>query len=112
MPGWAWRPATVVAWLAVLTLLAFGATVLDAWWWRGTRTTHATTQQLVGQLLLTDLALFTEARYTRHISQADRHTPFQDHPVALEHFPSGSLVSPVRIPTHMPTDQPDAHTLD
>jgi hypothetical protein len=43
---------------------------------------------------LTDLALFTEARYTRHLSQADYHTPFQDHPLALEHFPSGSLVMP------------------
>ena len=43
---------------------------------------------------LTDLALFTEARYTRHLSQADHHAPFQDHPMALEHFPSGSMVSP------------------
>jgi hypothetical protein len=43
---------------------------------------------------LTDLTLFTEARYTRHLSQADYHTPFQDHPFALEHFPSGSLVLP------------------
>jgi hypothetical protein len=43
---------------------------------------------------LTDLALFTEARYTRHLSQADYHTAFQDHPFALEHFPSGSLVLP------------------
>ncbi|MBF0162954.1 MAG: hypothetical protein HQL97_00750 [Magnetococcales bacterium] len=63
---------------------------------------HETTEagQLVEKLLLTDLALFTEARYTRHITQADRHTPFQDHPVALEHFPSGSLVPPARIPNH------------
>jgi hypothetical protein len=45
-------------------------------------------------LELTDLSLFTEARYTRHLSQADLHTPFQDHPFAFEHFPSGSLVSP------------------
>jgi len=52
--------------------------------------------QLVGQLGLTDLALFTEARYTRHPSQADLHSAFQDHPMSLEHFPSGSLVSPPR----------------
>lgn len=45
-------------------------------------------------LELTDLCLFTEARYTRHLSQADLHTPFQDHPFAFEHFPSGSLVLP------------------
>jgi hypothetical protein len=49
---------------------------------------------LVHQLGLTDLALFTEARYTRHLSQSDLHSAFQDHPVALEHFPSGSLLLP------------------
>jgi hypothetical protein len=43
---------------------------------------------------LTDPALFTEARYARHVSQADRHAAFQDHPLALEHFPAGSLVPP------------------
>ncbi|MFA5081654.1 MAG: hypothetical protein WC474_03795 [Hydrogenophilaceae bacterium] len=43
---------------------------------------------------LTDLALFTEARYTRHPTQADRHAAFQDHPGALEHFPSGALMPP------------------
>ncbi len=52
--------------------------------------------RLVRDLGLTDLALFTEARYTRHLSQADRHTPFQDHPLALDHFPSGALVAPPR----------------
>jgi hypothetical protein len=51
---------------------------------------------LAGRLALTDLALFTEARYTRHPSQADFHAPFQDHPAALEHFPSGSFVPPPR----------------
>lgn len=54
--------------------------------------------RLVAELGLTDLALFTEARYTRHLSQADLHSAFQDHPMALEHFPSGSLVLP---PAHL-----------
>ncbi|SJZ89089.1 hypothetical protein SAMN02745119_01930 [Trichlorobacter thiogenes] len=49
---------------------------------------------LVHRLRLTDLCLFTEARYTRHPAMADLHAPFQDHPTALEHFPSGSLVTP------------------
>jgi hypothetical protein len=49
-------------------------------------------RQLVGALALTDLCLFTEARYTRHPGLADLHSPFQDHPMALEHFPSGSLL--------------------
>ncbi|MCX7142674.1 MAG: hypothetical protein NT123_16720 [Proteobacteria bacterium] len=51
-------------------------------------------QSLVRQLGLTDLCLFTEARYTRHPSQADLHSAFQDHPFALEHFPTGSILPP------------------
>ncbi len=50
--------------------------------------------QIVQNLGLTDLCLFTEANYTRHLSQADLHTPFQDSPMSLEHFPSGSIVAP------------------
>lgn len=49
---------------------------------------------LVKNLRLTDLCLFTEARYTRHLSQADLNTAFQDHPLSLEHFPSGSFAQP------------------
>jgi hypothetical protein len=49
---------------------------------------------LVARLGLTDPVLFTEARYTRHPTQADLQSAFQDHPVALEHFPTGSLVPP------------------
>jgi hypothetical protein len=52
--------------------------------------------EIVRKLQLTDLCLFTEASYTRHLSQADLHTPFQDSPMSLEHFPSGSLVAPPR----------------
>jgi hypothetical protein len=50
--------------------------------------------EMVRTLRLTDLCLFTEARYTRHPAMADRFAPFQDHPGAMEHFPSGSLVTP------------------
>jgi hypothetical protein len=49
---------------------------------------------VAGSLELTDLALFTEARYTRHPSQADLHSAFQDHPTSLEHFPMGSVAGP------------------
>ena len=59
---------------------------------RGMAPLIAQRSALVAALDLTDLALFTEARYTRHPSQADLHSPFQDHPLALEHFPTGSLV--------------------
>jgi hypothetical protein len=51
-------------------------------------------EELVRSLSLTDLCLFTEARYTRNPALADLHTPFQDHPCSLEHFPSGSLLTP------------------
>ena len=57
---------------------------------------------LAKELQLTDLCLFTEARYTRHPSMADFHAPFQDHPLALEHFPSGSLVAPPRFRSEAP----------
>lgn len=49
---------------------------------------------MVKILMLTDLCLFTEARYTRNLSQADLNTAFQDHPLSLEHFPSGSFTQP------------------
>jgi hypothetical protein len=78
--------------MAILVLL-FGLTLADAAW--RSRTADLTASQaLVRELGLTDLSLFTEARYTRHPSQADRHSPFQDHPAALEHFPTGSLLAP------------------
>ncbi len=50
--------------------------------------------KIVKRLELTDLCLYTEASYTRHLSQADLHTPFQDYPMSLEHFPSGSILQP------------------
>ena len=53
---------------------------------------------IVRVLALTDLCLATEARYTRHPSMADVHTPFQDHPLSLDHFPSGALMAP---PPHL-----------
>jgi hypothetical protein len=49
---------------------------------------------VVKNLELTDLCLFTEARYTRHLSQTDLHSAFQDHPMSLEHFPTGSIAGP------------------
>lgn len=65
-------------------------------------------QTLVRELGLTDLCLFTEARYTRHPAMADRHAAFQDHPLGLEHFPSGSLVPPPAFPSrpHAPVPAP------
>ncbi|MCF8482021.1 MAG: hypothetical protein K9H25_16470 [Rhodospirillum sp.] len=75
-------------------LAAVLGTVLDAAFRRGEGETGRGTARMVADLGLTDLALFTEARYTRNPSLADLHTPFQDHPLALDHFPSGSLIGP------------------
>jgi len=54
--------------------------------------------QQVKSLELTDLCLFTEASYTRHLAMADRFTPFQDSPMVFEHFPSGAVTGP---PAHL-----------
>jgi hypothetical protein len=53
---------------------------------------------IVRALTLTDLCLFTDARYTRHPTMADLHAPFQDHPMAFEHFPSGAIMA---APAHL-----------
>lgn len=57
-------------------------------------------RQLVSQLGLTDLCLVTEARYTRHPTQADLFSAFQDYPLSMEHFPSGAILVPPRYGRH------------
>lgn len=52
-------------------------------------------RELVRSLKLTDFSIWTEARYTRHPSQTDFFSPFQDFPSSLEHFPAGSVIAPV-----------------
>ncbi|BCS98759.1 hypothetical protein DSLASN_43910 [Desulfoluna limicola] len=65
-------------------------------------------RRLVETLMLTDLAFWTEARYTRHPSQVDFFTPFQDFPGAIEHFPAGSILAPPPMSTlqRVQTDTP------
>jgi hypothetical protein len=92
------RKSTSFLLFTAISLLAFAMFSLHADY----STTKAEPQrryrsQLVKELQLTDLCLFTEARYTRHLSMADTHSAFQDHPVALEHFPSGALTRPAVI---------------
>lgn len=89
------RPAHRALLLLLCLFAAFLLSFVDAWRLRTLRA--AVTYEsagLVERLGLTDPVLFTEARYTRHLSQADLQSAFQDHPVALEHFPTGSLVRP------------------
>jgi hypothetical protein len=53
-------------------------------------------RQIVADLGLTDLALSTEARYTRHLALSDRAVVGMDHPGALDHFPSTLFFAPVQ----------------
>jgi hypothetical protein len=89
------QKSTIFFFSAALAFLLFLMMATHAAWrQRADLEALQTKRLLVGALQLTDIALFTDARYVRHLSQADLHTPFQEHPAALEHFPSGSLVSP------------------
>lgn len=83
-----------------IVLALFCSTFVDAAYLRAARAAAlAESGALAARLGLTDLSLFTEARYTRHPTQADLHSAFQDHPLAFEHFPSGSLMPPPRMLT-------------
>lgn len=76
-----------------------GGIVMHADWLRQDRMAQLERRRdMVGRLGLSDLCIFTDARYARHPSMADRHTPFQDHPLSFEHFPSGSILS---VPPHL-----------
>jgi hypothetical protein len=85
------------AFVAVTAIQIIVLAGLYAWSVRTARTRTAEEiprkQELVERLELTDLAIWTEARYTRHPSQADFFAPFQDGPSSLEHFPAGSVVA-------------------
>jgi len=88
--------------LAFLALAGglFLLTFADAAWLRARRAQGLAWEiELAARLELTDVCLSTEARYTRHLSQADLHSAFQDHPLGLEHFPSGSILPPPKALT-------------
>ena len=53
-------------------------------------------RDVVSCLGLTDLALSTEARYTRHPAVSDSLVIGMDHPGALDHFPSTMFWVPIR----------------
>lgn len=53
---------------------------------------------MVTRLGLTDFAIWTEARYTRHPSQTDFFSAFQDFPGSFDHFPAGSIIAPSHAP--------------
>lgn len=71
--------------------------VLSAFFWRSEAgvsrfmRTSADLSELTSSLKLTDMSFSSDARYTRHPSQADLFSAFQDYPGSIEHFPSGSV---------------------
>ena len=87
------RPSTLLLVALVVASLCFCCALLHAFI-KGQAgiSALARDRETVERFRLTDLALFTETRYTRNPSQADLCSPFQDNPVSLEHFPTGSLV--------------------
>jgi hypothetical protein len=91
-------------WLLALEVLVVASlTVAGIFSAAGMAPVRRNNRELVRVLGLTDLAIWTEARYTRHPSQADVFSAFQDSPAALEHFPAGVLSPPALIPTPLPT---------
>ena len=91
-PGLLWRARLALAAVALLLGLVTATWVLPG------PAPPPAAGALVARLGLSDLALASEARYTRHPALADRHAPFPDHPMALEHFPTGSVLGP---PPHL-----------
>ena len=80
-------------WLGLVTLgigILMAVAVLDSHYRRSVYNEQIgerlALQKIVG---LTDLSITTAARYLRHYSLTDMTTPFQDYPVAMDHFPAG-----------------------
>ena len=81
--------------LVLLVLFVSGRTALDS-----REAELREKRAIVHQLMLTDVAYWTEARYTRNPSQADYFSAFQDFPSSFEHFPAGSIIAPAPIHEH------------
>lgn len=98
------RVSTIyLAGTAALALAVAGLVLDAAARSAGARAAVEAKRNMVRQLSLTDLCLFSEASYTRHPAMTDLATPFQDAPMSLEHFPSGALLQP---PAHLTGRRP------
>jgi hypothetical protein len=91
------RPLLALALLTVLLGGAIGLAVASQVSGPELASGRETNRALVLDLRLTDLALWSEAAYCRHPTQADRFAAWGDHPAAFEHFPAGSIVPPPRL---------------
>lgn len=92
------RPASIL--LAIVTLI-LAADLLLLVAFTELRQQNASANLVMAALVkeygLSDLAVATEARYTRHPAVSDPMAPFMDHPGAIEHFPTGSFWRPVQL---------------
>ncbi len=85
---------------AFFLFIAFCLIVITALYVRSERAVSAFTPtardlaEIASALKLTDVSFSNDARYTRHPSQTDLFSAFQDYPGSFEHFPSGSVVTP------------------
>ena len=87
-----------ITFIVIEGFLLLGAYLHAHWVQLPGRTTELQAKRaLVSSLGLTDLAIWTEARYTRHPSQTDFFTAFQDFPGSPDHFPAGSLMAPIQV---------------
>lgn len=82
--------------LMVFSLLACGLTVKIIAKRSGQEEHFQELRKVVFCLGLSDLALSTEARYTRHPATSDPVVVSMDHPGAIDHFPSTFFWAPVR----------------
>lgn len=91
------RPSTsLLMLLMVFSLLVCGLTSRFFVIRSGQEENFQELQKVVIRLGLSDLALSTEARYTRHPATSDLVVVSMDHPGAIDHFPSTFFWAPVR----------------
>ena len=91
------RPSTSLLMLLLVFALLVGALTTRVLAKRsGQEENFQKLQQVVHRLGLSDLALSTEARYTRHPAISDSVGVSMDHPGAIDHFPSTFFWAPVR----------------
>jgi hypothetical protein len=89
------RPSSRLLQLFILVLLVGGVLLVIQQQHRveqGKRVIHA--RVMTAALGLSDLALSTEARYTRHPVASDRVVMVMDHPGGIDRFPSTSFWAP------------------
>lgn len=79
---------------ALLAELLFGGAVAIGARLAGPGEDRSGAGEVARALELSGLAIGSGAAYTRHPGQADGFAPWGDHPGAIEHLPSGSLIPP------------------